>query len=85
MGETSPEERLAVVVQSLYLARGRTLTDPDTAAAFDIALEWVEHVIDGVFAREPGPGADVEELLRHAVRAGRHVPGTLDPDRAKSL
>ncbi|MFD1278052.1 hypothetical protein [Streptomyces kaempferi] len=46
-GETTPEQRLADKMERLYLKHDMTLTDPDTAQAFLIAMDAVQMMVQG--------------------------------------
>lgn len=72
-----PNERLAIAVQSLYLARGMSLADPETAAAYQVALQAVALlIVDG--ARKKGRlGEEEHRLLRAFLDAAELAPGYL--------
>ncbi|MEU5733808.1 MULTISPECIES: hypothetical protein [Streptomyces] len=72
----SPEGRLAQTIQALYLHRARTLTDPATAEAFDIALEAALLIVDGAQARG-GLRQEDHEMLRRMLETARQVPGII--------
>ena len=71
-----PETRLAVRIQGLFLDRGRTLTDPATAEAYDIALSAAALILDGAKAHG-GLSEDDHELLQRLLETARRVPGIL--------
>ena len=72
----SPEARLAQTIQAIYLSRRRTLTDPETAEAYDIALDAVVLIVDGAKARG-GLAAEDHELLLRMLNTARRVPEIL--------
>jgi len=72
----TPEAILTQTIQALYLHRGRSLTDPDTAEAYDIALEAALVMVDAVFV-QGHMGNDAHHRLRHMVTAARRVPDLL--------
>ena len=69
----TPEAILAQTIQALYIHRGRTLTDPDTAEAFDIALVAAKLIVDGAQAR----GGLDHETLQRMLDTARRVPHIL--------
>jgi hypothetical protein len=72
----TPEAILAQTIQALYLHRRRTLTDPDTAEAFDIAMQAALLIVDGAQAR--GGLSDSEhETLQRMLQTARRVPHIL--------
>lgn len=72
----SPEGRLVTTIEAMYLAAGRTLTDPDTAQAHRIALSAALLMIDG--AQATGLiGADAHTDLHAMVAAAQDVPAAL--------
>lgn len=73
---TAPDGRLAVAIQSLYRARQMSLADPETAAAYDIALLSVVLILDGTY-RTGGLGEAEHRRLRAMVDAARLVPDYL--------
>lgn len=72
----TPEAILAQTIQALYLHQGRTLTDPDTAAAFDIAITAAKLIVDGAQARGGLSGGD-HETLQRMLDTARRVPHVL--------
>ncbi|MFF9787096.1 hypothetical protein [Streptomyces nigrescens] len=73
----APEERLAVAIQSLYKARGMSLADPETAAAYDVAVQAVALlIIDGTY-KTGGLGQEEHRRLRALLDAAALVPGHL--------
>ena len=72
----TPEEQLALTIEALYLHRRRTLTDPATAEAFDIAIEAATLVVDGTLA-QGRITSEQHELLVGMLQAARRVPGIL--------
>lgn len=72
----TPEQQLALTVEALYLHRGRTLADPATAEAFDIAIEAVTLVVNGALAQGHITG-EQHQLLAGMLQAARRVPGVL--------
>lgn len=72
----SPEAILAQTVQALYLHRSRTLTDPQTAEAYDIALESALLLLDGAQARG-GLSDHDHKMLARMLATARRVPGLL--------
>ncbi|MFD8516508.1 hypothetical protein ACFV27_36885 [Streptomyces antimycoticus] len=75
-GGPTPEEQLAQIVQSMFLAEGRSLTDPATAQAYDITLRAVLLIIDGAMARAGLP-EEHHETLRGMVEQAQQVPRIL--------
>ncbi|MFK8851298.1 hypothetical protein [Streptomyces sp. Ac-502] len=73
--------RLATIVQGLYTARGLTLTDPDVADAYDIALEAMVLLLDGSL-RTGALGESEHHRLRAMVDAARMVPDYLETRHA---
>lgn len=72
----TPELQLTVLIQSLFKARGRTLTDPATAEAYDIALTAARTIIDGALAQ--GLIAEIgHRALVGMLENARQVPGLL--------
>ena len=70
------ETQLAETVQALYLHRRRTLTDPDTAEAYDIAMEAAILVVDG--AKLHGQiDAEQHQVLAGMLQAARRAPHVL--------
>ena len=55
--DTDPAQELAFTVQAMYAARGQSLTDPDTALAFETALGAVLLMVDGARAQDVVDGA----------------------------
>ncbi|WP_448333530.1 hypothetical protein [Streptomyces sp. DSM 41534] len=72
----TPEARLAQTIQAIYLSRRRTLTDPETAEAYDIAIDAVVLIVDGAHARG-GLGPEEHDLLRRMLDTARRVPEIL--------
>lgn len=72
----TPEEQLAQTVEALYLKRRRTITDPATAEAFDIALEAALIVVDGTLAHGHIT-AEQHQLLAGMLQAARRAPEVL--------
>ncbi|MFD6149413.1 hypothetical protein [Streptomyces sp. NPDC060243] len=70
------EQKLAESIESLFLRRGRTLTDPDDAEGYDIALEAVLLMLDGIQARgviDDSQYARIAALYEGMKRAPRHL------------
>jgi hypothetical protein len=72
----SPDDRLATTIQALYTARGMSLSDPETASAFDVALEAVVLFVDATY-RTGGMGEVEHRRLRALLDAARLVPNYL--------
>lgn len=72
----TPEEQLAEIVQSMFLAEGRSLTDPATAQAYDITLRAVLLMVDGAMVRAGLP-EEHHRILRGMVEQAQQVPGIL--------
>jgi hypothetical protein len=72
----TPEGILAQTIQALYLHQGRTLTDADTAEAFDIALVAAKLIVDGAQARG-GLSDHDHETLQRMLDTARRVPHIL--------
>lgn len=49
--DASPQQRLAVDVEAHFLSRGMTLTDDRTADVYRAALDLVQIMLDGSYAR----------------------------------
>ncbi|MEU7338634.1 hypothetical protein [Streptomyces sp. NPDC007074] len=62
-GDRSPEKVLADSVERVYLKRGLTLTDPDTAEAFLAAMDAVEIMVQGGRVHKVIDEGQSEELL----------------------
>lgn len=72
----NPEVQLAETIQALYLHRRRTLTDPDTAEAYDIAIEAAILVVDG--AQMHGHiDDDQHQVIAGMLQAARRAPHAL--------
>jgi hypothetical protein len=74
--DPTPEERLAETIQALYLKQRRSLADPDTAEAYDIALQAMLLMLDGALVRAGLP-EEHHRTLRGMVEAARQVPHIL--------
>lgn len=72
----TPEEQLALTVESLYMHRRRTLTDPATAEAYDIAFEAALIVVEGALTRGH-ISAEQHRLLAGMLQDARDVPDVL--------
>jgi hypothetical protein len=72
----SPQERLAEIVQGMFLAEGRSLTDPATAEAYDITLRSVLLMIDGAMVRAGLP-EEHHRILRGMVEQAQQVPDVI--------
>lgn len=72
----SREGRLAQIVQSLYMDRDRTLTDPKTAVAHDIALGVALLILDGAHATGQ-VDTDAHARLRAMLCEAQKVPDLL--------
>ncbi|MFE1767280.1 hypothetical protein ACFW81_24060 [Streptomyces angustmyceticus] len=73
-GAPTPDERLAIAIQSIYLSRGMSLSDPDTAAAYETAVEAVARIIvDGTF-KAGRLGEEEHRRLRAYLDAAALVP-----------
>lgn len=48
---TDPQEHLARYIQGRFLAEGQTLNDAETATAFRVTLEAVQHIHDAALAQ----------------------------------
>ena len=75
----NPEILLAVRAQGLYLDRDRTLADPSTAEAYDIAISVFALIVNGAQARGGLSDAD-HDLLQRMLATARRVPGMLSPE-----
>ncbi|MER6844768.1 hypothetical protein [Streptomyces platensis] len=74
---SAPDDRLAIAIQSLYKARGLSLADPQTAAAYDVAVQAVALLlIDGTY-KTGGLGQEEHRRLRALLDAAALVPGYL--------
>lgn len=62
-GEPTPEEKLAASVERLYLKHGMTLTDPDTAEAFQVAMDAMQILLKGSHAHKVIDEGQSDELL----------------------
>ncbi|MFJ1993031.1 hypothetical protein [Streptomyces asiaticus] len=74
--DPTPEELLAQTIQALYLKRQRSLADPETAEAYDIALQAMLLMLDGAMVRAGLP-EEHHRTLRGMVEAARQVPNIL--------
>ncbi|PBC72335.1 MULTISPECIES: hypothetical protein [unclassified Streptomyces] len=73
----SPDDRLAIAIQSLYLSRGMSLSDPATAAAYEVAVDAVARIIvDGTF-KTGKLGEEEHRRLRAYLDAAALVPAHL--------
>lgn len=75
-GDPSPDELLAENAETLFAARGRSLTDPATAEAYDTALELALLIIDGAFTQEE-LDTETHGRIRGMFEAARLAPQTL--------
>lgn len=77
---SAPDSRLAIAIQSLYKARGMSLADPETADAYEVAVQAVALlIVDGTF--QTGGLAEAEHrrlraLLDAAALAPRYLTGS---------
>lgn len=69
----TPDDRLAEVVETLFVHRELSLSDPSTAAAFDATLEAVVLLVDGA-ASTGHLGGEQHEMLTRQLVAMRAVP-----------
>jgi hypothetical protein len=74
--EPSPEQKLAEIIQGMFLEEHRTLTDPATAEAYDITLRAVLRLVDGVKARALPP-EEHHQLLRGMLEQAQQVPSII--------
>lgn len=74
--DPSPEERLAEIIQGMFLEQHRTLTDPATAEAYDITLRVALLMVDGAKARA-GLTDEHHRLLRGMLEQAQQVPGII--------
>ncbi|MFI0822276.1 hypothetical protein ACH4TX_42115 [Streptomyces sp. NPDC021098] len=72
----TPEERLAQIIQGMFLEEHRTLTDPATAEAYDITLRVMLRLVDGAEAQAGLPEKH-HRLLRGMIEQARQVPGII--------
>lgn len=72
----TPDARLAAMIQALFLNRGRTLTDPQTAEAADISLEGVLLLVNGMFV-EGHLDEEALLMLRAHLMAMMRIPDVL--------
>ncbi|NUP35752.1 MAG: hypothetical protein HOY76_01695 [Streptomyces sp.] len=72
----TPEEQLALTVEGLYMHRRRTLTDPATAEAYDVAFEVALIVVEGALTRGH-ISAEQHRLLAGMLQDARDVPDVL--------
>lgn len=71
------DDRLAVAIQSLYKARGLSLADPETAAAYDVAMHSVALLlVDGSY-KAGRLGESEHRHLRALLDAAQLVPSYL--------
>jgi hypothetical protein len=74
--DPSPRQTLAEQAEATFTACGRTLTDPDTAAAYQITLNFVSLMLDGAFATDV-LGEEAHTSLRGMVRNMADAPHLL--------
>ncbi|EFL29412.1 hypothetical protein SSOG_09126 [Streptomyces himastatinicus ATCC 53653] len=74
--DPTPEQKLAEIIQGMFLEEHRTLTDPATAEAYDITLRAMLLMVDGATARA-GLSEEHHQLLRSLMQQARQVPGIL--------
>ncbi|MFD8626642.1 hypothetical protein ACFV4E_22625 [Streptomyces hygroscopicus] len=72
----TPEARLAQTIQAMYLSRRRTLTDPETAEAYDIAIDAFTLIVNGAQARG-GLRPEDHDLLQRMLDTARRAPTIL--------
>ncbi|MEU7435702.1 hypothetical protein AB0B07_33415 [Streptomyces sioyaensis] len=70
----APDDRLAIAIQSLYLSRGMSLSDPATAAAYEVAVDAVARIIVDGTLKAGKLGADEHRRLRAYLDAAALVP-----------
>ncbi|MEV6165774.1 hypothetical protein AB0L71_28445 [Streptomyces sp. NPDC052052] len=75
-GPPTPQQQLAETMEAMFLARGRTLTDPQTADAYAITLEAVLLMLDGALA-EGVVGEPAHESLRGMIGGMADSPNML--------
>lgn len=73
---STAETALARTVQAMFLHRRRTLTDKDTAEAFDVTLSVVEMMLDGA-ASTRTVTSEQHGALRSLLEGIRATPGLL--------
>ncbi|MEU9703072.1 hypothetical protein [Streptomyces sp. NPDC047981] len=69
----SPAQELAFTLQSMFLASGRSLTDPSTAETFGTTLEAVLMMVDGARAHDV-VGESEYQALRVMLEEMRQAP-----------
>lgn len=74
--DPTPEQKLAEIIQGMFLEEHRTLTDPATAEAYDITLRAVLMMVDGAKARA-GLSDEHHRLLRGMMQQARQIPGVI--------
>jgi len=73
----APDDRLAVIIQSLYVEREMSLADPKTAAAYEVAVRAVALlIVDGTY-KSGGLGQEEHRRLRALLDAAALVPNYL--------
>ncbi|MFJ3699580.1 hypothetical protein ACIPW9_36565 [Streptomyces sp. NPDC090052] len=72
----TPEQRLAISIEALFLRRDLSLSDPETAAAFGVAIDAVLLVLDGALANGQIE-AESHQFLGQQMQALLSVPDSL--------
>ncbi|MFJ5294508.1 hypothetical protein [Streptomyces sp. NPDC088348] len=72
----TPEQRLAISIEALFLRKSLSLSDPETAAAFGVAIDAVLLVLDGALANGHIE-ADSHRFLGQQMQALLSVPDSL--------